>query len=449
MQLAPRPDQAPAKVVSRKKRAAIAGAAALSAGAIAITPIAAGPNIAMSQDRDVALTAAYQGYIPNPVVTQDPGTVYNGIFDITVNNLTGLGESIIANPFPLLTQIGENQQGYFERVVKAFETIQKNAGNFFSDQDTNPDQTGIQQGNGYVHGTRMLEAIEAGDIFTAYEEFNTMVLYSNTIASTPIAGLFLSTVPRGQTAEVPGIPAIMAQNVADAVNTLFNTKTVNNGIFYSTWSSFGGVPYEMARNISELSTAIQDQDFKTALNVVVNSPGMTVNALVNGFDYLPDDTCARNCGSETGVESWPGLFAPKGQQHPGGLIYQALTGMGQSVATSIDNTPNAPKKSLLSGSGLGLDKLKDALKLDGILGKKDAATATTLAKSAAADSSDSKDPVKQLSTGLKKASDDAKASVKKLTGKVESSVKKVTDSVKKAASSLSGNKDSGNSGSES
>lgn len=450
MQLAPRPGACPDQVatpVSRTKKAAIAGAAVLGASAIAITPIAAGPNVAMSQDRDIALTAAYQGYIPNPVVTDDPGTVYNGIFDITVNNLTGLTESIMANPFPLLMQVGENQKGYLDRITTAFETIQNNSGSFFE-----------EGGNGYIHGNAMLKALEEGDIFTAYQEFNTMILYSNTVASTSIASLFLSSTPRGSTTEIPGIPAQMAQNVADAVNTLLNTKTVNNGIFYSSWAAFGGVPYEIARNVSELSKAIQDQEFEKALNVVVNSPGMTVNALINGFDYAPDDFNDIDPDGrdgplkpngkyepekgETLISSWPGLLAPLGTknnsgaaQHPGGLVYQALVGTGSSIAKSIDNDPTK-KASLFSGSGLGLSQLKDSLKLDGLF-PKSSGTANVLAKSGESGSSSSNSSDK-LGAGLKDAGKKAEASVKQLTSKVKESVAKVKETVKKATSGLSG-----------
>lgn len=356
---------------SRKKKFVIAGVAALGASAIAVTPIAAGPNIAMSPNRDFVLTAST---VSNPKVTDDPGTVYNGIFDITVNNVTGLGEAVMANPFPLLTQVAANQQGYLARVGDAFETMQKNADGFLNEGTLIDESKGRFDENGYVNTgniargsagsgypyyMNLQNAIKRGEIFRAYEEFNGMMLYAQTVTTSPIANLFLSRTDRTTGAYIAGIPEEMANNAAALVGALFSSTTMQSGIFYSAWAAFGGVPYEMARNVDEFVKAIQGGDATTVFNVLVNSPGLTVNALLNGFDYGANGQRQDPMGDGDTTAAWPGLLAPLATitnnagnpVHPGGLVYQALTGMGLSLAKAIDNDP-AAASSLFSGLNL-------------------------------------------------------------------------------------------------
>ena len=433
-------DPAPTRSRSRKKKFAAASVAFLGASAIAVTPVATGPELMAAQSRSYQLTASYT---PNPLVTDSPDKVITGVLGITGNNLSGLANSIMANPFPLLTQIGANQQGYLNRITDAFEAIQTSSEGFFDEGVVKKDADGNDlprtdpttgliiranfskvPGNGYLHGQNALAYLKAGNIFKAYEEFNAMALYSNTVAASKVGGLLMDTtvvtswykdksgnlttsavryeLPDGSvklpdgtpvtkdtpgakevknavalredgvtayttTSTVRGIPGQMVENASNLFSSLMNKNNIQSGLFYSSWAAFGGVPYEVARSVDAMVTAIKEQDFQKAFNVLVNAPIMTVNALINGFDYLPDDivknrdgTIPKDAnGNPIPIASWPGLFAPVGingatgsPQHPGGLIYQAIFGIPSAGAGAIDNDPAKPA-SLFSGLNLG------------------------------------------------------------------------------------------------
>lgn len=540
------------RALSRKKKLAVAGVAAIGASAIAITPVAAGPNLVAAQHRDVALTA---GYTPNPLVTDSPLDVYGGILGITGENLTGLGESFMANPFPLLSQVAANQLGYADRIGTAFEKIQTNMDGFFAEGTVKPgqaehDENGylikgnrVGAGNGYVYGTNAMIALQKGDIFRAYQEFNALVLYSNTVATTQLGGLIMDTTvttkwynapdgalttdavhyedadgnvvaadtdgaqavpntvatladgtPYTTTSTNRGIPGQLVQNVSNAFSALANKTNIQSGLFYSSFAAFAGVPYEVSRNVAELVQAIQAGEPETAINVLVNSPGMTINALFNGFDYSATDkeTCTGG-NACVPVVSWPGLFAPLGApksdgktpQHPGGLIYQALTGMGLSVGKAIDNDPET-ERALFSGlnassltSGLNLKSLtpggnakvevakvevaKDEVGKDELVTKVDEAgnskgndTAVTTLRSTtdtpeaavsapervvdakkelsdtAAEAKDATDTVTKTVSKSEQRRAKAQERIAKVNDRINTSIKRVTDGVKKA-----------------
>ena len=411
-------DPAPTRSRSRKRKFAAASVAFLGASAIAVTPVATDPELTAAQSRSYQLTASY---VPNPLVTDSPDKVITGVLGITGNNLSGLANSIMANPFPLLTQVGANQQGYLNRITDAFEAIQTSSEGFFDEGVVKKDADGNDlprtdpttgliiranfskvPGNGYLHGQNALAYLKAGNIFKAYEEFNAMALYSNTVAASKVGGLLMDTTTTSKlyidnisgvvttsakdaagdsnraaigddgqqmtkTVVTRGIPGQMVQNVSNAFSSLMSKTNIQSGLFYSSWAAFGGVPYEVARSVDQLVKAIQGGDFPTAFNVLVNAPIMTVNALINGFDYSSTDA----------VVSWPGLFAPISDTtnasgvpvHPGGLIYQVLAGMPKAVSGAIDNDPNSPA-SLFSGlnlgSGLNLSSLGSGLNLGSV-----------------------------------------------------------------------------------
>lgn len=496
----PSPNTATCSMGNRSKLA-IGGMAALSAMAIAVMPATPStPALLDAKQRSMAVDLVASSYIPNPVVTDSPENVYGTIFEITSNNLSGLGDAVTANPLPLLSQIAENQEGYLERITKAFQTVQGNSDGFFAEgteaegKDRFDDdgyvikRNLIGAGNGYVYGTNMLKALEKGDIFRAYEEFNAMALYSNTVASTQIAGLLLDQnvttkyythavtgemttsatakdadgedilgedgkpLPNkvlidestGKQLEVTtvnrGIPGQMVDNLATVFSTIANRATVQSGIFYSAWSAFGGVPYELARSVDELVKAVDNQDFETAFNVVVNTPGMLGNALLNGFDYAPDDLGGNATQTKYPIPSWPGLLAPLGPTnpnngnplHPGGLIYQAVTGLPSSIADAIDNTPDEDEKEdgedkagarIASAEGqtsqLSIASTKENKSL--LAKESESTTATSKAAERAA----------KLKASADKFNDRVEQRVEKINNRIESTVKKVEDGLRK------------------
>jgi len=308
-----------------KQKVVIGGVAALSATAIAAVPVTAtSPAMLQAQQRSMTVDLVAS-------VTDSPLDYYGQFFSTTQSNVTALAASIQANPLPLLSQVFENQKGYFDSFAAAVEGLPAKIETSFA-----------EDGNVGKNLVKLQAALEAGDIFAAYEAFNAAFLYSFTVFVTPFSGLIFSS------ATAPGIIETAAQNMVDALGVLLDTTNINRGIFYSAFAVASGVPYEAARVVGSLVKAIQDGEIEEAGNVLLNAPAAIANALINGFDYNPDDPTA----------AWPGLFAPLGPEvpdrngnlgpaHPGGLIYQALVGLPSQIADAINNNP-APASQLVN-----------------------------------------------------------------------------------------------------
>ncbi len=305
-----------------KQKVVIGGVAALSATAIAAVPVTAtSPAMLQAQQRSMTVDLVAS-------VTDSPLDYYGQFFNTTQSNVTALAASIQANPLPLLSQVFENQQGYFAPIIEALKNLPENIETQFA-----------EDGRVGRHLAAMFEAIQAGDIFTTYEEFNAALLYSFTVFVTPFTSQIFSS------ADAPGIIETAAQNVVNALGVLLDATNINRGIFYSAFAVASGVPYEGARIAGALFEAVQAGDFEEAGNVLLNAPAALTNALINGFDYTDGDE----------VVAWPGLFAPLGPLrpngtpvHPGGLIYQALVGLPGQIADAIDNSPTAPTARLFN-----------------------------------------------------------------------------------------------------
>jgi hypothetical protein len=290
----------------------LAGAAVVGVGAIASQPVTQNiPAIQELQARAVQLVAN---------VTDDPATVYAGLFTNTFNNIEALGTAYGATPFPLLSQIVENQEGYAAKFGTAFES----AGTAF--------QTWWESGTREsLPGQELLAnvqaALEAGDFNTAYDNFNKLVLFGiqNTVLPILTGSIFSSTT-------TAGIPQQIAQNFADALGATLTTGTLAFGAFQSVFAPTSGAAFEASRAIGAVTTALQAGDVETALTGLVNTPGVVADAFLNGFDYDDGDT----------REAWSGLFSPTGtgtRPASGGPLQQFLITIPKKIAAAIDNTP--------------------------------------------------------------------------------------------------------------
>lgn len=316
-------------VVSRKDRFLVAGVAMLSASAIAVTPVAQNTTlIQQAQNFAYDLTASTMDATASPV------DVYGTLFSNTLGNLESLGAALAANPAPLLNQVLENQLGYAGKFGAAFEAIPTNLKNWYEGP------------NGQARLAQAQAALEAGDIGEAYRWFNHSMLYAfqGAFGSLIAPGFILSGIPRGGTEYLTGIPEQIAQNFTNLIGATFTSSVVVSALFQGAFATISGPTFELARVAEAISTSVAAGDMQGAFNAVVNTPGILVNAALNGFKYSDPDP-------ETGTggyTEWPALltWAEPGEQGGArvvaGLLQNLLVNIPKTLADAIDNTPETP-----------------------------------------------------------------------------------------------------------
>ncbi|MFN6549247.1 hypothetical protein ACP6C7_05410 [Mycolicibacterium septicum] len=284
----------------RMNKFVVGGIAALGAGVIAVNPIATSPALIEAQHRAVQLVAD---------ATASPLDVYGDLFNNTITNISTLGGQLAANPFPILSTIAANQQGYAEQIGAAIEAIPTTLQNWY--------ENGGREGSaGKVYVAAIQTALEAGDFNTAYDNFNKFFLFALQNSVLPVFNVLFT------------IPPKMAQNFADAVTAVSSAGTLVYGLFQSAFAPISGAAFETSRVSDAISSAISSGDMEAALTAVVNAPGIIANAFLNGFDYNDADT----------TEAWSGLFSPKGTRASGGPISQLLVTIPQKIAAAITNS---------------------------------------------------------------------------------------------------------------
>lgn len=318
-----------APAVTRKDRFLLAGVAMVSASAIAVTPVAQNTTVI-----EQAKSFAYDLTASTMDATASPVDVYGTLVSNTVSNLELLGAALAANPAPFLSQVLENQQGYAAKFGAAFEAIPTNLKNWYEGP------------NGQARLAQAQEALEAGDIGEAYRWFNHSMLYAfqGAFGSLIAPGFILSGIPRGGTEYLAGIPEQIAQNFTNVIAATFTSSVVVSAVFQGAFATVSGPAFELARVAEAISTSVAAGDVQGAFNAVVNTPGILVNAALNGFKYSDPDP-------ETGTggyTEWPALltWAEPGEQGGArvvaGLLQNLLVNIPKTLADAIDNTPETP-----------------------------------------------------------------------------------------------------------
>lgn len=318
-----------APAVTRKDRFLLAGVAMVSASAIAVTPVAQNTTVI-----EQAKSFAYDLTASTMDATASPVDVYGTLVSNTFSNLELLGAALAANPAPFLSQVLENQQGYAAKFGAAFEAIPTNLKNWYEGP------------NGQARLAQAQEALEAGDIGEAYRWFNHSMLYAfqGAFGSLIAPGFILSGIPRGGTEYLAGIPEQIAQNFTNVIAATFTSSVVVSAVFQGVFATVSGPAFELARVAEAISTSVAAGDVQGAFNAVVNTPGILVNAALNGFKYSDPDP-------ETGTggyTEWPALltWAEPGEQGGArvvaGLLQNLLVNIPKTLADAIDNTPETP-----------------------------------------------------------------------------------------------------------
>ncbi|MCA4751498.1 hypothetical protein [Mycolicibacterium fortuitum] len=315
--------------MTRKDRFLLAGVAMVSASAIAVTPVAQNTTVI-----EQAKSFAYDLTASTMDATASPVDVYGTLVSNTFSNLELLGAALAANPAPFLSQVLENQQGYAAKFGAAFEAIPTNLKNWYEGP------------NGQARLAQAQEALEAGDIGEAYRWFNHSMLYAfqGAFGSLIAPGFILSGIPRGGTEYLAGIPEQIAQNFTNVIAATFTSSVVVSAVFQGVFATVSGPAFELARVAEAISTSVAAGDVQGAFNAVVNTPGILVNAALNGFKYSDPDP-------ETGTggyTEWPALltWAEPGEQGGArvvaGLLQNLLVNIPKTLADAIDNTPETP-----------------------------------------------------------------------------------------------------------
>lgn len=318
-----------APAVTRKDRFLLAGVAMVSASAIAVTPVAQNTTVI-----EQAKSFAYDLTASTMDATASPVDVYGTLVSNTFSNLELLGAALAANPAPFLSQVLENQQGYAAKFGAAFEAIPTNLKNWYEGP------------NGQARLAQAQEALGAGDIGEAYRWFNHSMLYAfqGAFGSLIAPGFILSGIPRGGTEYLAGIPEQIAQNFTNVIAATFTSSVVVSAVFQGAFATVSGPAFELARVAEAISTSVAAGDVQGAFNAVVNTPGILVNAALNGFKYSDPDP-------ETGTggyTEWPALltWAEPGEQGGArvvaGLLQNLLVNIPKTLADAIDNTPETP-----------------------------------------------------------------------------------------------------------
>lgn len=286
-----------------------AGVAVVGASLIAVTPVISNDL----EHRAVALTGVIDGAvmdlsggaaattISDAVV--NPITNWIDVFGTAFDNLGGIAQGIIDDPFPVLQQIMVNQQGYVDIMVPALQKF----GTAFYDWLTNIMLPGLQTGF-----QEMLAGQPAAGVQTILDA-GVELFYK--------AGLKL--VPMLQ------IPNDMTAHLASVVKALTNAFSFLLPLVAKSIQP----PYALATGWGDSAQAFVDAmnagDPLGALSAIVNTPADMVGGFLNG---VPN--------------TWYGLL---GTPANAGLLWELLVNIPQTIAHAL-GANSAAAATVVAGS---------------------------------------------------------------------------------------------------
>lgn len=264
-------------------------------------------------------------------VTSSPLTIYPQIVTNTVTNLTALTQAIAADPLPILSQVARNQLGYANEIGGAITAIPANWETYMN-------------GRGGTFLANLKVALAEGNNAEVVNQLSSFVLYGALATITPIYNTLLTYTPRGSTVPNPGIPQQIAQNFANAVGAVFSTTTLVNGIFQPVYGAALSVLATAGDIVGGLVQSVSAGDVAGAVNTVVNTPGLFVNAVLNGWNN--PRSAAPFPALLTYIPVAPPTDPANGVTVTGpsiGLLGRLLVSIPQSIAKAI--TPVTPAAS--------------------------------------------------------------------------------------------------------
>ncbi|WP_328360200.1 hypothetical protein OG976_07865 [Mycobacterium sp. NBC_00419] len=223
------------------------GAALLTAGAIALSPVMVTPvadHLPALRMSSVATTLTGSA---NPI------TEWVNVLNTTFDNIAKLGGVVQADPSPILSQLITNQLAYAQTISTALS----------------------QAGGGLVAGITSIpqalltagEQLAAGQISAA-----TQTIFQ--------AGLGLVLAPVISLLPVFNIPGQIAQNFANVLNALPNALLP---LGLAAISPIAGVVTAVGDTGQAIYDALSTGNITAALTAIVNAPAVITNAFLNGY----------------------------------------------------------------------------------------------------------------------------------------------------------------------
>ncbi len=238
-----------------------AGVALVGTSLIAVTPVA--PPPLELQQRAVQLTTAVGADLGALAASGDPTQAYpvftyGELFTNTLANLQGLGTEFLANPFPVLAQLGTNLTDYAQTLGTGLQSSLTDLG------------TGLQ-GLPAVLETAFTD-LSSGDVFTAWY----------TVGEHALSLLLLPLLPTGDA--INSVSKTIVEHIT-AVQEKLLTVTVGliAAPLYPPFAAGDG-----AAGVTQgIVTALGAGDFATVLSNIFYAPSTILGAALNGYPEGP------------------------------------------------------------------------------------------------------------------------------------------------------------------
>ena len=289
---------------------ATAGVALVGASVIAVSPLA--PPL---PDIHIASPLAHVAASVELAAFVNPITEWVNVIGATVANLGGLGQEIVANPAPILTQFLTNQLGYAQTLGTAAGQTVTSIVSSLSDLPTV-----LSTAFGFL---------ATGDVFDAI----------NTLWSYAVFDLLL----------LPALPLLesvitVAEDITANINSVVVNGIVDSGaLLIAALSLFvpaNSALAQFAFTAQDIVTAAGSGDFVTVLSDIINLPAFVTGAFLNGTPTDLGFPLVSTAGLLTNPTN------PASNNTIGTI--EALLQLRESIAVSIGATPPAdtPAQSL-------------------------------------------------------------------------------------------------------
>ena len=260
------------------------GIALVGASVIAVSPIAPPlPAIHLPNPAQVAKEVELTAFV-NPITT------LTNVIQTAINNLSTTGGQVLADPFPVLRQLGVNGLGYATTLSTAGQGI----------------ATAIATSTLPASLQTAFGQLTAGDVAGAVNTFNNAL-------TTAGLGLIIPLVP------VLAIPTEMAQN-------LLNVATATSGLplslGVSLLSTVEGTAFQFGASAQAVVDAVQAGDGVTALSALLNGPAEITGAFLNG---VPSQGFVGILSPEDGLANLLGVGVPQQIAQALGALAPATT----------------------------------------------------------------------------------------------------------------------------
>lgn len=210
---------------------------------------------------------------------------WSDVLNTAEQNLSALQQEMMAQPFPILTQIGSNLQDYAQLVIGMDDVPLNETGTKTITSGFRGIAEGLQamiNGSDKAPGIQellqiMTTDLQNGDSLGAFNEFNLWSLYSE-------EGLLKPLVP------MVTIPQRVLENFTSVLGQMVGPESLwdfGKAISKAASSPFIGLGYEFSTISGEVNAALAAGDTEGAFTALSNAPAQLAGALLNGYQ-VPD-----------------------------------------------------------------------------------------------------------------------------------------------------------------